>query len=301
MYMFMNLFGCTDRPDEPGSLRTRCAPLGAGQADTLERGELLLDWIKDYNYAAALPRHLRLLRLSLTTRTVTVRPADSDTACRPPVGLGPDSPMPHSPDTARQPPGRARARCPCFSRSRQRPASSRVPTVSELLSSVAVVAHPARIGRGCSRAGYPCHGLLGHPTLCPPVCRPRDRAAADPSLPARRCQQPTRLSDGCGSSRTGAPGVGGLTLAHASSAGLPAPGRECRLRSLCFTSLRPRASGIDRACSSSGQLGCSCKHGPSQPRIRLGPFSQDGVARLGCQSAELADYPCGRGPLLSSH
>ncbi len=82
------LFGCTDRPDEPGSLQTQCAPPGARQADTAGRGALLLDWTKDYNSAAAPPRHLctvQLLRLSRTTRAVTVRPVDPDTACRPPV------------------------------------------------------------------------------------------------------------------------------------------------------------------------------------------------------------------------
>ncbi len=56
---YSSMFGCTDRPDEPGILRTRCAPPGAEQADTSGRGELLLDWTKDYNYAAAPPRHLR--------------------------------------------------------------------------------------------------------------------------------------------------------------------------------------------------------------------------------------------------
>jgi hypothetical protein len=133
------------------------------------------------------------------------------------------------PDTARQPPGPDYARvcrlgCCCCS--------------------------PAGIGQGHPRAGYPCDGLLCHLTLRPPVCRPRDRVAADPSLPTRGCQLPTQLSDGCGSSRPGAPGVGGPTLAHASSAGLPAPGCECRLRSLCFTSLRP--SGIDRPVQADG-------------------------------------------------
>jgi hypothetical protein len=139
---------------------------------------------------------VRLLRLGRKTRTVTVRPADPDTACRPPVGLGPDFLMRHSPDTARQPPGHAQALCPCFSRSRKRPASRRVPTVTESAGSVVVVAHPAGIGRGRSRAGYPCDGLLGHLTLCPPVCRPRDRVAADPSLPTRRCPCPACLPAG---------------------------------------------------------------------------------------------------------
>jgi hypothetical protein len=157
--------------------------------------------------------------------------------------------------------------------------------VPESTGSDAVAAHPAGIGRGRPRAGYPCYGLLGHLTLRPPVDRPRDRVAADPSRPTRGCQLPTQLSDGCGRSP---PGVGGPTLAHASSAGLPAPGCECRLRPLCFTSLRP--SGFVRACSDSGRLGCPCKHGASQPRIRLWPPPQDGVARRGCQPAELVDY-----------
>ncbi len=127
---------------------------------------------------------------------MTVRPADPDTARRPPVGLGPVPLTRRSPDTARQPPGRARACCPCFSRSRKRPASRRVPTVPESAGSDAVVAHPAGIGRGHSRAGYPCDGLLGHLMLLPPVCRPRDRVAADPSLPSRRCLRPACLPAG---------------------------------------------------------------------------------------------------------
>ena len=82
------LFGCTDRPDEQGSLQTQCAPQGARQADTAGPGELLLDWTKDYNSAAAPPRHrdlctVQLLRLSLA---VTVHPVNPDTACRLPVG-----------------------------------------------------------------------------------------------------------------------------------------------------------------------------------------------------------------------
>ncbi len=109
-----------------------------------------------------------LLRLSRTTRTVTVRSADPDAACRPPVGLGPVSPhAPLSghgppaagsllgsqpklqsarirpagrrpafqvwtstlsrcfPDTARQPPGRALAFLPLLRPMRIRPAGRR--------------------------------------------------------------------------------------------------------------------------------------------------------------------------------
>ena len=43
------MFGCTDRPDEPGSLQTQCAPPGARQADTAGPGEPLLDWTKDHD------------------------------------------------------------------------------------------------------------------------------------------------------------------------------------------------------------------------------------------------------------
>jgi hypothetical protein len=135
---------------------------------------------------------IRSLRLSRTTRTVTVRPADPDTAssCQPPVSPWAIPLTRHSPGKASQPLDRARACCPRFGRSRQRPASRRVPTVSESADSVTVFAHPAGIGRGCSRAGNPCDGLPGHPTPRPPVCWPRDRVAANPSLQTRRCLRP---------------------------------------------------------------------------------------------------------------
>jgi hypothetical protein len=101
--------GCTDRPDDPGSLRTRCAPLGAAQADTLERGELLLDWIKDYNYAAAPPRHLRHRQVA------AAQSHDSDgdgSPSRPGYGLPAAgrplvSPTRHSPASRRAALGRA--------------------------------------------------------------------------------------------------------------------------------------------------------------------------------------------------
>jgi hypothetical protein len=44
---------------EPGSLGTRAAPPGAGQAGAPEGGESELDWTKDLDYAADLTRHLR--------------------------------------------------------------------------------------------------------------------------------------------------------------------------------------------------------------------------------------------------
>ncbi len=170
----------------------------------------------------------------------------------------------------------------------------------ESTGSDAVAAHPAGIGRGRPRAGYPCDGLLGLLTLCSPVCRPRDRVAADPGSSTRGCQLPTQLSDGCGSLRSGSPGVGGLTLAHASSAGLPAPGRECLLRPLRSTSLRP--SGIDRACSSSGRLGRHASAGPPGPGSDSGHFA--GRRRVTWTSAggagRLTSAECG-GPFLSAH
>jgi hypothetical protein len=104
------MFGCTDRPDEPGSLRTRCAPPGAEQADTSGRGELLLDWTKDCCWTGprttttpqrrlATSATVQLLRPSRTTRTVTVRLVDPDTACgRPRASLS------HAPLSGHGPP-----------------------------------------------------------------------------------------------------------------------------------------------------------------------------------------------------
>jgi hypothetical protein len=179
------MFGCTDRPDEPGSLRTRCAPPEAEQADTSGRGELFLDWTKDCCWTGPRtttpPRRLatsatvQLLLPSRTTRTVTVRPVDPDTACRPPVGLGPASLTRRSPDTARQPPGCARARCPCFSRSGHGlPAAGRPWTCTLLRRSSDTARQPPGRARACcpcfsdpDTACRPPVGLGSRPTHAP--------------------------------------------------------------------------------------------------------------------------------------
>jgi hypothetical protein len=166
------MFGCTDRPDEPGILRTRCAPTVARQADNAGRGGLLLDWTKYYNYAAAPSRHLRhrpvaaaqshdsdsdsllshlgcgLPASSRPRASLTSRAAPLGTALQPPgrlwapglslrrLGYGlPAAGRPgistlsrRSPDTARQPPGRARAPPPMLQLMRIRPASRRSAT-----------------------------------------------------------------------------------------------------------------------------------------------------------------------------
>ena len=150
---------------------------------------------------------VQLLRLSRATRTVMVRPVDPDMACRPPVGLGPVSP--HAPLSGLGPPA-AGTRSGMLPTLQLIPDTARQPQGPDC-------ARVCRLGCCCCSPGWdrmgtpsrwlPRDGLLGHLTLCPPVCRPRDRVAADPSLPTRGCQLPTQLSDGCGSSRPSAPGV----------------------------------------------------------------------------------------------
>ena len=169
---------------EPGSLGTRAAPPGAGQAGALEGGESGLDWTKHLDYAAKLSRHLRHRPVAAALShdpdgggppgpdglgssklgSLPCLPASGPPAARPTLSLSPPArscPL-SRPSTARQPQGPIRVRfcqpsgdasvdpvngppaagsrlCPspparrcCFSRSRQRPASRRVPTVSGL-------------------------------------------------------------------------------------------------------------------------------------------------------------------------
>jgi hypothetical protein len=89
------MIGCTDRPDEPGILRTRCAPPGARQA--VITGAASCCWTGPRT-TTTLPRRLatsatvQSSRLSRTTRTVTVCSVIQDAARRPPAGPGPASP-----------------------------------------------------------------------------------------------------------------------------------------------------------------------------------------------------------------
>jgi hypothetical protein len=157
---------------------------------------------------------VQLLRLSRTTRTVTVRPVDPDTACRPPVSLGPVSP--HAPLSGHGPPaaGTRSGTLPMLQSILTRPAGRRS-ALDQLPSRAALLTRPASRR---DALGHAAHASVDSDTACRPpgpdcarVCRLRCCCCSPgwdqtrtPSrwLPLRRASRPS----------------------HASPAGLPAAG-----------------------------------------------------------------------------